>query len=243
VGGAATGRRPRAILPRLGLPSGPWNAPRPDEATLAAESVLLPERADVWWRPLIGGRELDAYARAWTATMVLHVVVFLTPGLVLLALEPWSFPVALMCAGWAWVVPDLYAARGANVVRPRPTRAGAAAEERAQGMLGDLLGHEARELYAATGLAMERGTLGVWLVADGGALLVRGRVVHCFCVRVAEPKLPRADRTAHLLLALRADERAFATVANRAFCGARRRVRRRLPAAMRPAVDRAAQHA
>jgi hypothetical protein len=51
--------------------------------------------------------------------------------------------------------------------------------------------------------------------------------------------MPRADRTAHLLLALRADERAFATVANRAFAGAPRSVRRRLPEQMRPALDRA----
>ena len=161
--GATPARRPRAILPRLGLPRGPWNTPRPDDATLAAESALLPERADVWWRPLLDERELDAYARAWTATMALHVVVFLLPGLVLLALEPWTFPIALMCAGWAWVVPDLYASRGAKVVRPKPTRAGAEAEQRSLGMLGDLLGHEARALHAATGLVLERGTFGVWL--------------------------------------------------------------------------------
>jgi hypothetical protein len=61
--------------------------------------------------------------------------------------------------------------------------------------------------------------------------------VHCFCVRVPEAGLPRADRVAHLLLALRADERGFATLANCAFAGARWRVRRRLPAHMRPALD------
>ena len=206
---------------------------------LAAESALLPERADVWWRPLIDSRALDAYARAWTATMGLHVVVFLAPGIALLALEPWTFPIALMCAGWAWVIPDLYASRGAKVVRPKPSRADATAQERSIGVLGDLLSHDARELYAATGLALERGALGAWLVGDAGALLVRpgGRVVVCFCVRVPDPQLPRGDRTAHLLLALRADERAFATVANRAFAGARWRVRRRLAEPMRPALD------
>jgi hypothetical protein len=50
-------------------------------------------------------------------------------------------------------------------------------------------------------------------------------------------ELPSGDRIAHLLLALRSDERGFATVANLAFSGARWRVRRRLPATMRPALD------
>ena len=42
------------------------------------------------------------------------------------------------------------------------------------GLLGDLVGHDARELHARTGLVMERGALGVWLVGEAGALLVRG---------------------------------------------------------------------
>jgi hypothetical protein len=58
---------------------------------------------------------------------------------------------------------------------------------------------------------------------------------------VNDPDLPGADRIAHLLLALRADEQGFATVANLAFAGAPRRVRARLPQAMRPALDRAAR--
>ena len=229
----------------LTLPRGPWNTVAPDAAVLAAESAALPERAGVWWRPLIDGRELDAYARAWRLTIVAHVICFLAPGLLLLALEPLSFPILILCCGWAWVVTDLYAARGAKVVRPARTKAGADAERLAAGMLGDLLGHEQRELHAATGLVLERGALGVWLLGDAGALLVRpgGRTVVCFCVRVPDARMPRSDRSAHLLLALRADERAFATVANRAFAGPRRRVRRRLAEPMRAALDRAADAA
>ena len=89
---------------------------------------------------------------------------------------------------------------------------------------------------------VERGALGVWVVGEAGAVLVtaRGRRVHCFCVRVADPTLPSADRIAHLLLALRADEEGFATVANLAFSGARWRVRRRLPAADAPRAGRRA---
>jgi hypothetical protein len=62
-------------------------------------------------------------------------------------------------------------------------------------------------------------------------------------VRVNDPELPTGDRIAHLLLALRSDERGFATVANLAFSGARWRVRRRLPRALRPALDAAADAA
>jgi len=111
----------------------------------------------------------------------------------------------------------------------------------AQGLLGDLLGHDARELQRDTGLALERGELGVWLVGERGALLVTPgrRRVHCFCVAATDPELPPSDRIAHLLLALRADEVGFATVANHAFAGAPWRVRRRLPRHMRPALDAA----
>jgi hypothetical protein len=56
---------------------------------------------------------------------------------------------------------------------------------------------------------------------------------------VTDRDLPPSDRIAHLLLALRTDEQGFATVANHAFCGAPWRVRRRLPVAMRPALDAA----
>jgi hypothetical protein len=50
------------------------------------------------------------------------------------------------------------------------------------------------------------------------------------------PDLPRSDRVAHLLLALREDEQGFATLANHAFAGAAWRVRRRLRACQRPAL-------
>ena len=58
--------------------------------------------------------------------------------------------------------------------------------------------------------------------------------VLCYCVGVNDPTLPSGDRIAHLLLALRADEEGFATVANLAFSGARWRVRRRLAPADAP---------
>ena len=115
------------------------------------------------------------------------------------------------------------------MVKPK-ARAGDAAEATALGLLGDLVGHDARELHARTGLAMERGMLGVWLVGEAGALLVPA--ARALLVRAGDrPGLPSSDRIAHLLLALRADEQGFATVANHAFAGARWRVRRRCPKA------------
>jgi hypothetical protein len=66
---------------------------------------------------------------------------------------------------------------------------------------------------------------------------LRPHRVECWCVQVREPDLPSADRIAHLLLALRADETGFATVANMAFSGAPWRVRARMPRRQRPALQ------
>jgi hypothetical protein len=201
--------------------------------------AVLPETASVYWRPRIDSARLRRRGRLWTFTTLAHSIPFLATAALLIALEPLSFPVAAIAVVHAWGIPALYASRGAGVVRPR-ARIGAAPERVALGLLGDLLGHDARELHAGTGLALECGRLGVWLVGEAGALLVRpgGRRVDCWCVKV-DAELPSADRTAHLLLALREDEEGFATVANMAFSGAVWRLRRRLPAPMRPALDAA----
>jgi hypothetical protein len=205
----------------------------------------LPERQAVHWRPLVDERRLRRTATLWTATTTAHVVPFIGAGAVLFAVQPLAVPVTLASFAHAWVIPELYAHRGANVVRPKAPRAGATAERVSVGLLGDLIGHEARDLHARTGLVLERAALGVWLIGPAGALLVRpgGRRVHCYCVRVNDPELPSGDRIAHLLLALRSDERGFATVANLAFSGARWRVRRRLDKTVRPALDAAAEAA
>jgi hypothetical protein len=185
---------------------------------------------------------LRAYGHAWTATTVGHTVPLLGAAALLLYLNPLTFPVAAILVAHAWAIPELYANRGAKVVKPR-TRGPDGAERTALGLLGDLVGHEARDLHARTGLVPEPGALGVWLVGEAGALLVRGRRVHCWCVHAVDRDLPSADRIAHLLLALREDETGFATVANHAFAGARWRVRRRLTREMRPALAVAARTA
>jgi hypothetical protein len=205
----------------------------------------LPEREAVHWRPLVDEQRLRRTATLWTATTTAHVAPFVGAGALLFAVQPLALPVTLLSFAHAWVIPELYAHRGANVVKPKRSRAGAEAERVSVGLLGDLIGHEARDLHARTGLVLERAKLGVWLVGPAGALLVRpgGRRVHCYCVRVNDADLPSGDRIAHLLLALRSDEQGFATVANLAFSGARWRVRRRVDPTLRPAIDAAARSA
>lgn len=185
-------------------------------------------------------RSLARSGRLWTVTTLAHGLPLAAIAALLTALKPVVAPVLLIALAYAWVVPELYAARGANVLRPRAP-SGARAERVALGFLGDLLEHEARALQRATGLVLERGRLGAWIVGEAGAVLVRpgGRRVYCYCVKVPDPDLPAGDRIAHLLLALRADEAGFATVANLAFSGARWRLRRRLKMPAREALDAA----
>jgi hypothetical protein len=212
--------------------------------------AALPELAAVPWRRRETDRTLRTRARLWTLTMVAHVVPFCVVAVVMFLIEPYAAPVSLIALAQAWIIPGLYAVRGANTVKPRvheraPSPYMHEAEPVAQGLLGDLLGHDARELQRETGLAMERGQMGVWLVGERGALLVvpGGRIVHCFCVMASDDQLPPSDRIAHLLLALRTDEQGFATVANHAFAGAPWRVRRRMVKRAKPALTAAVRAA
>ena len=202
----------------------------------------LAELGTVPWRQPTDERFLRRYARIWKCWTVAYTVPFLAAAVGLVLLEPLAFPVALASLAHAWIIPELYAFRGASVLRPKGLRHDRS-EPVARGLLGDLLGHGPRDLQRRTGLAMERSGMGVWLVGEAGAVLVPpgGRRAHCFCVRATDRELPPSDRIAHLLLALRTDEQGFATVANHAFCGAPWRVRRRLPEAMRPALDAACE--
>jgi hypothetical protein len=205
----------------------------------------LPELARVHWRPRVDERRLTLVGRLWTASTVAHTVPFIVGAVVLGVLAPVLTPVSLILLAHAWAIPELHAARGAGALRRRASGASGGAggapqaELVAAGLLGDLLDHRPRELQARTGLVLERGRLGTWLVGDAGALLVRpgGRRVNCYCVRATDASLPRSDRIAHLLLALRSDEIGFATLANLSFSGARWRVRRRLAPPARVALD------
>ena len=214
---------------------------------IAAEAGGLEEAARLYWRENPSAATLRRDGRRWTAWTAWIVAAFTVPGALLLALEPLTFPVAALCFAHAWAIPWIQARRGARQVVPigsersvgRSANTDRRAERVALGLLGDLLDHVERELLAATGLAPQRGELGVWLVGERGAFLVRsaGRRVDCWCVRVDEADgLSAGDRVAHLLLALREDELGFAKVANLGFSGAIWRVRGRLPDRSRAAL-------
>jgi hypothetical protein len=211
-------------------------------ASAAAEALgavePLPELASVYWRPLVSDARLVRTGRWWTLVTVAHTAPFAGIAVLLGVFKPVTIPVSLVLLAHAWIIPELYAARGANVTRagrPRPPEP----ESTALGLLGDLVGHSERELLVRTRLVLERGRLGVWVVGEAGALLIRpgGRRVHCYCVKATDPALPPSDRIAHLLLALRADEAGFATIANLAFSGACWRLGRRLAPQAREALN------
>jgi hypothetical protein len=204
--------------------------------------AVLAEAAAMPWRRRASDRSLTREGRIWTLWTVGILVTFGLPAALLIWIEPLTFPVSAIFLGHGIAVLHIQARRGARAVKPIGATADAA-DRRALGLLADLVGHEARELLGETGLALQRGRLGAWLVGQEGAILVRpgGRRVHCFCVRVGEAAdLPPGDRVAHLLLALREDEEGFATVANRNFSGATWRVRWQLPDRSRSALARAA---
>ena len=214
----------------------------------------LAEARRFWWRRRPSASSLRREGWLWTGWTAGVVAVFAAPGALLLYLEPLTAPVALICFAHGWLICGLYARRGARSVvavgsdrsAARAADADAGAERVALGLLGDLLDHDRRELVQTTGLALQRGRLGVWLVGEKGAMMVRpgGRRVDCWCVRVGEADgLPAGDRVAHLLLALREDEAGFATVANLDFSGAPWRVRRHMAAPQRLALASAREAA
>jgi hypothetical protein len=204
----------------------------------------LPEVAGVSWRPLASESSLKRRGWLWTAITAAHVLPFLAVAALLLDLKPLLAPVALIAVVHAWAIPELYAARGAKVLRaPRREGRSGEPERTAMGLLGDLLDNGPRTLLTRTGLVLEEGRLGAWVVGQAGAVLVRpgGHRVYCYCVRATDRELPPGDRIAHLLLALRADETGFVTLANLSFSGARWRLRRRVGGAERVALAAATQ--
>jgi hypothetical protein len=209
-----------------------------------SSAAVLSEAAAMPWRRRTSDQTLRREGRLWTLWSIGIVVTFGLPAALLIWIQPLALPVSAIFLGHGLAVLHIQARRGARGVKPIgvPTDGPG---RMAFGLLGDLVGHDSRELLTKTGLALQPGRLGAWLVGQEGAILVRpgGHRVHCFCVRVGEAgDLPSGDRVAHLLLALREDEEGFATVANRNFSGASWRLRLQLPKPTRPAL-RAARDA
>src|SRR3954449_12091295 len=155
-------------MPTRSSSAGPSPAARTSVEAAGFQQAAgpLPELAAVPWRPRASEATLRRRGRLWTLTTVAHVVPFIAVAVVLMLLQPLSAPVAAMALAHAWVIPELYAVRGANTIRPRRRALPATGEPVAQGFLGDLLGHDERELQRRTGLALEPGRLGVWLVGE-----------------------------------------------------------------------------
>jgi hypothetical protein len=216
-------------------------------AELAGEGLVEARRLP--WRQRATEATLRRDGRRWTLWTAGILVTFGAPAALVLALNRWLFPVALVLLAHAWLICRLQAGRAVTSVLPLgSSRTGSAAsadpaaERVALGLIGDLLGHRERELLQRTGFALQTGRLGIWLLGERGALLVRpdGSRIFSFCVRVGESEdLPGGDRVAHLLLALREDEEGFATVANLGFAGAVWRCRRRMTPQQRLALEAA----
>jgi hypothetical protein len=201
----------------------------------------LPETDAMPWRERASEGALRRDGRIWTLWTAGIAATFAAPAAALVWIEPLAAPAAAIFVGHGYAITHLQARRGARAVAPIPGPS-SDVDQVALGFLGDLLGHDERDLLAETGLALQRGELGVWLVGEEGALLVRpgGHRIDCWCVRAGKSsELPAGDRVAHLLLALREDENGFATIANRNFSGSLRRVRRRLEPRARPALEAA----
>jgi hypothetical protein len=198
----------------------------------------LPEAAQVWWRTPVDTHRLLRIEWLSAAYTTAYVTPFLVMGAFLIALEPLLAAVSLLCLVHAWVIPELFAHRGARVLAHDRRDAN---DRFGKGLLADLIDRRPAAIEERTGAVVEPGRLGVWVLAERGALLVRpgGRRVHAFCVSVKDGELGRCDRIAHLLLALRQDETGFATVANHAFAGGTWRIRRLLAPSRRPALDAA----
>ncbi|MCW2994299.1 MAG: hypothetical protein JWQ18_1794, partial [Conexibacter sp.] len=97
------------------------------EHAAAAHVPPLPETAAVHWRAPMDAARLRRRGQLWTLTTAAHVVPFLAAGILLFVIQPLAVAVSLASFAHAWIIPGLYAARGANVVRPRPRRLGASA--------------------------------------------------------------------------------------------------------------------
>ena len=215
----------------------------PVDRTTPGAAERLPSWRRVHWRPRAERQLLTGRAGcAMAACTVAHDgPVHRRRVALLVAVKPLLIPISVLALVHAWAIPELYAARGAESWSGLERPPAGAAERRALGLLADLVDHRARELHARTGLVLERGGLGAWLIGRGGrATRPSGRPARPLLLRQGDRRRAAAgDRIAHLLLALREDEAGFATVANLAFSGAPWRLRRRLAARSRPGRNRA----
>src|SRR5581483_9824582 len=125
-------------------------------ATAVEDAVGLPELARVHWRRLATEDTIRRAGRRWTLCTAAHTVPLIATAAILAGLDPITIPVGVILLGHAWAIPELYAVRGAKVARTSGSP-DQPAEVVAAGLLGDLIGHRARELWQRTHLVLERG--------------------------------------------------------------------------------------
>src|SRR4051812_33457366 len=134
--------------------------------------AVLAEAAAMPWRRRTSEQSLRREGRIWTLWSIGILVTFGLPAALLIWIEPLAAPVSAIFLGHGLAVLHLQARRGARGVKPL-TNASGPAEATALGLVGDLVGHDARDLLGQTGLASQPGRLGSWLVGQEGAILVR----------------------------------------------------------------------
>ena len=113
-------------------------------------------------------------------------------GIGLAIVKPILMPISVIAFVHAWAIPELYAARGAGVVRAG-TPAGGAADRRALGLLGDLIGpRRARAPRAHRSGARARRARGVAARRGGRTARPARRASHALLLR--EGDRPGASR-------------------------------------------------
>src|SRR6266508_420958 len=111
--------------------------------------AILAEAAAMPWRRRASERSLGREGRIWTLWSVGVVVTFGLPAALLIWIQPLAFPVSAIFLGHGIAVLHLQARRGARGVKPIGDPNGRA-DRTALGLLGDLLGHNSRDLLAET---------------------------------------------------------------------------------------------
>jgi len=81
-----------------------------------------------------GGR-LALMGWSWTASTLVQVLPMFALATILVLLDPVTIAVGVIMLVHAWAIPELYANRGAKVIKPK-ARSGAEAEATALGLLG-----------------------------------------------------------------------------------------------------------
>ena len=105
--------------------------------------AVLAEAAAMPWRRRASDRSLGREGRIWTLWSFGVLLTFGLPAALLVWIEPLAAPVSAIFLGHGVAVLHLQARRGARAVKPLGG-AGTEAERAGLGLLGDLLGHDAR---------------------------------------------------------------------------------------------------